>query len=104
MRELGPAEVRARLDDDVPPVLLDVRERWEVETAAIEGALHVPMADIPGALGALPNDREIVVFCHTGGRSYTAARLLERAGFEVANLAGGIDAWSREVDPAIPTY
>ena len=104
MQELDPTAARARLAADDPPVLLDVRERWEVETASIDGALHVPMADIPAALGALPNDRAIIVFCHHGGRSHTAAQLLERAGFEVKNLAGGIDAWSREVDPAVPTY
>jgi sulfur-carrier protein adenylyltransferase/sulfurtransferase len=103
MRELGPAAVQARLAADDPPVLLDVREDWEVETAAIDGALHVPLAGLADALDGLP-DRPLVVFCHHGGRSYSAALMLERAGFDVVNLAGGIDAWSREVDAAVPTY
>lgn len=86
-------------------MLLDVREDWEVETAPFPGATHIPMGAIADALDDLPRDRDIVVICHHGGRSFTVGLMLERAGFpQVVNLAGGIDGWSREVDPAVPAY
>lgn len=104
MREVRPAAVAARLGTADAPLLLDVREAWELDEACLDGATHVPLGELPTALDRLPRDREIVVFCHHGGRSFTAALLLERAGFQATNLAGGIDAWAREVDPAIPAY
>ncbi len=86
-------------------MLLDVREPDEVVTAAIAGATHIPMAQIPARLNELPRDREIVVMCHHGGRSARIVRLLETHGFtEAINLEGGIDAWSQRIDPTIPTY
>ncbi len=104
MREVTAVELSERLRTDSPPLMLDVRERWELEAARIDGAMHVPMGEVPAAFGALPRDRDIVVVCHHGGRSFTIAMLLERAGFRAANLAGGIDAWSRDVDPTVPAY
>ena len=86
-------------------MLLDVREAWEVAVCAIDGALHVPMNEVPGALGRLDRERETVVLCHHGVRSQHVGLFLERSGFtRVINLAGGIDAWAREVDPAMATY
>ena len=82
-----------------------MRESDEVAAAALAGARHVPMDEVPGRLGELPKDGDIVVFCHYGGRSALVAAYLRRCGFaSVANLAGGIDAWSREIDPAVPRY
>ena len=104
MQEITAVELSERLRADDPPLMLDVRELWELEAARIEGVMHVPMGEVPAALGALPRDREIVVICHHGGRSFTIAMLLERAGFRAANLAGGIDAWSRDVDSDVPSY
>lgn len=104
MREITAAELSERLGADDPPLLLDVRELWELDAARIDGAMHVPMNEVPAALGTLPRDREIIVLCHHGGRSFTIAMLLERAGFRAANLAGGIDAWSRDVDASVPVY
>ena len=104
MREVRPAAVAARLRTDDEPVLLDVREPWELEEARLPGAIHIPLGELPTALDRLPRDREIVVLCHHGGRSYTAALVLERAGFDATNLAGGIDAWAQEADPSLPRY
>lgn len=86
-------------------VLLDVREGFELERASIEGAVWIPMRDIPARSGEIPSDREIIVFCHHGTRSAQVAMYLLRNGFSaVRNLAGGIDAWSASVDPSIPRY
>jgi rhodanese-related sulfurtransferase len=86
-------------------ILLDVREPDERETALIEPSMHIPMNDVPERKAEIPRDREIIVYCHGGTRSAMIAGYLEREGFShVANLAGGIDAWSRKVDPAVPRY
>ena len=83
------------------PLLLDVRENWEREIAAIEGSLDVVMNDVPDRLGeiqAAQGDRELVVFCHSGQRSMVIARFLLANGFDrVSNLDGGIDAWSQHI-------
>jgi rhodanese-related sulfurtransferase len=85
--------------------VLDVREPHELAVAALEGAVHIPMAQIPDRVGELPRDREIVVLCHQGVRSERVTQFLRASGFDRAvNLAGGIDAWSREIDPALPRY
>src|SRR3954454_20275643 len=83
-----------------PPLLLDVREPWEHEKARIAGSQLVPMGQIPGRLAEIDEDQEVVAICHHGGRSLQVATFLEKNGFsKVHNLAGGIDAWSRIVDP-----
>jgi rhodanese-related sulfurtransferase len=105
IEDLTPADVAARLDSDTPPLLVDVREDWERETAAIPGSVHIPLGELPTRLSDLPDDREIVLQCHHGGRSLQAALWLAQQGFDdVANLDGGIDAWSREIDDSIPRY
>ena len=88
------------------PLLLDVREPWEVETASISGATLIPMGDIPGrAHTELDPDQPIVVLCHHGARSLSVTMWLRREGFDhTQSLAGGIDYWSRSVDPSIPRY
>jgi rhodanese-related sulfurtransferase len=86
-------------------VLLDVREADELALARLDGALHVPMGELPERIGELPRDGEIVVMCHSGVRSERVTRYLLAEGFtRVANLAGGIDAWSNAIDPAVPVY
>jgi rhodanese-related sulfurtransferase len=85
--------------------LLDVREPWEFDVCRIDGSQLVPMRSIPGSLGELDRDREIVVICHHGIRSQQVALFLEHRGFlRVINLRGGVDAWAREVDPEMATY
>ena len=92
-------------DSDRPqPILLDVREAWEVQTASLDGATHIPMQQIPARAGELDSGSEIVAVCHHGSRSMQVAMFLERQGLTVHNLTGGIDAWSREIDPRVPRY
>ena len=86
-------------------VLLDVRELDEREIGRIEPSLHIPMNEVPNRLAELPKDRELIVYCHSGTRSMMVAGFLHGAGFKsVSNLDGGIDAWSRKVDPTVPRY
>lgn len=86
------------------PLVLDVREPWEVEKAAIAGITAIPMREIPGRAGELPKEREIVAVCHHGGRSMQVAMFLEQQGYKLHNLSGGMDAWSLQIDPSVPRY
>lgn len=111
MQRLSAAQVKAHLDQaasarpDDAPLLLDVREPWEYEYCNIAGSTLVPMGQIPGARDALDPEREVVVICHHGVRSYQVACYLEHIGFSrVINLEGGIDAWARDVDPTLQLY
>lgn len=107
MHTLQPAELAAWLADPArpAPVLLDVREPWEVAHAAMPGIVAIPMGQIAARADELEPDRPVVCVCHHGMRSMQVAMFLERRGFtDVWNLSGGIDAWSRQVDPSCPTY
>ena len=100
-------QLQAALSDpDRPrPILLDVREPWEWQLARIEGSRHIPMRDIPGRSEELDKTQPTVVICHHGVRSLQVVAFLERQGYErVYNIAGGIDAWAREVDASVPLY
>lgn len=104
LSEIDPIELRRRLSKGDAPLILDVREPWEVAGASIAGTLNIPMGDIPSRLSELDPDRETIVMCHHGVRSAQVAMYLARNGFElVLNLSGGIDAWS-EIDPSVPRY
>ena len=109
MLQLLPQDAAALCAGDVPPLLLDVREDWEVAFAAIRltGApqRHIPMGQIPERLAELDRAQPVVCVCHHGMRSAQVAHFLAREGFEtVYNLAGGIDAWSLQVDATVPRY
>lgn len=106
MKHMTPKEVKALLDQAGPsPFLLDVREPWEFETCHIEGSTLIPMGQIPQRFEELDSEQETVVICHHGRRSLQIAEYLEHAGFtNLINLTGGIDAWSHDVDPNMPTY
>jgi rhodanese-related sulfurtransferase len=88
------------------PLLLDVREPWEFQTASIPNSLLMPMGEVTSrAHTELDPDAPIVVLCHHGARSLNVALWLRDQGFShVQSLAGGIDAWSRSIDPEIPRY
>ena len=97
-------ELKARLEAGRRPVLLDVREPWEYETARIEGSKLVPMGELEGRLGEFDRGAETVVICHHGTRSAFITQLLDRAGFSnVLNLEGGVDAYAT-VDGSVPRY
>lgn len=86
-------------------MLIDVREGWEREVASLPGSVHIPLGELPARAGELPSDRAIVFQCHHGARSLQAAEWLTAQGHDrVANLEGGIDAWSLTVDPDTPRY
>jgi rhodanese-related sulfurtransferase len=105
MHLIHPPELKSKLDAGEPVTVLDVREPWEYEVCHIDGSTHIPMGQIPNAAVSLDKSNEIVVLCHHGVRSLQVASFLEQTGFHhVANLEGGIDAWSREVDPDITQY
>jgi rhodanese-related sulfurtransferase len=85
--------------------VLDVREARELDVCRLEGALHVPMAEIPAPADDLPTDQLLVVICHHGARSQMVVDFLRSAGFDKAvNLDGGIDAWACDVDQSMPRY
>lgn len=106
MREFTARELRSYLESASPkPVLLDVREPWEFETARIEGATLVPMRSIASQVQNFDPGQEIVVVCHHGVRSRMVGLFLENHGFSnVINLSGGVDAWARDVDQQMATY
>ena len=104
MQQIAPRALASWLREE-PLLLLDVREAWEVAISAFPDALHMPMREIPARLDELAPQRSIVCICHHGARSAQVAQFLEHRGFErVYNLAGGIDAWAREVDATVPRY
>lgn len=107
MRQIDPPQLRAWLEDTMrtPPVLLDVREAWELERAALDGAVWMPMREVPARLAELDPAADIVVVCHHGVRSFHIARFLEQQGFgRVYNLSSGVEGWARQVDPTMQTY
>jgi len=105
IREISVEELKARRDRGEKPLVLDVREDWELQLARIPDVLHVPMNEVPARLGEFSRDAETIVMCHAGGRSMRVAHFLASQGFtNVANLAGGISAWSQAVDATVPQY
>ena len=104
--EVSPTDLKAEIDRNGDVLLVDVREPYEVKFASFGVPfVHIPLADLPARLKELPRERDIVVACRSGSRSAHAARYLRDLGYPRArNLAGGIVAWSNDVDPSIPTY
>lgn len=85
--------------------LLDVREPMELNFCKIGGSLDIPMGQVPHRLDDIPKEGPVYVICHHGMRSGQVTAFLRQRGFENAiNIAGGIDAWSAQVDPEIPRY
>jgi adenylyltransferase/sulfurtransferase len=103
--QISPAEVKARLDRGEQLVLVDVREQWEYDLCRIEGAKLVPLGSLAAKVGTLQGFDEVICYCHHGMRSLDAAAWLRFQGIEKAkSLSGGIEQWSRDVDPAVPRY
>ena len=103
--DFSPAEFRAQSDAGQTWQLLDVRERWEIEIAAVPGSIRIPMGEIPSRQSELDANVPVAVLCHSGVRSARVAGFLADHGFcRVANIAGGIDAWALEVDDSLPRY
>ena len=104
--EITVDQAKSLLTSPNPPLLLDVREPWEYDTAHIEPSTLIPMNEIPArAFKELDEEQNILVLCHHGARSLSVAAWLRNQGFEqVQSVAGGIDAWSRLIDPSVPRY
>ena len=105
MEEITPLELKARLERGERPVLLDVRQDWEVEICALDGAVNIPIEEIEARAAELEAKDEIVVYCHHGMRSAAVVRFLAARGFDrVKNLTGGVAFWAATVDPAMRQY
>jgi rhodanese-related sulfurtransferase len=105
VESVSPSELKRRLDAGADLLLLDVREEREWEICRIEGSVLVPMSELSVRLSELDPDRPTVCICHHGIRSAQVAEALARLDFSsVANLQGGIERWSLDVDPNVPRY
>lgn len=105
--EISVTDVQALREGKTPFFFLDCRELSEYELVHIEGTTLIPMGEIADRLGELQAHKtgRIVIHCHHGGRSMRVTQWLRNQGFSQAqNMAGGIDAWSQEVDPSLPRY
>jgi len=103
--ELFPDELKKLLSGPRNFVLLDVRQPWENEKSALPDSLLFPLNRLVMEKPDIPEDREIIAYCHHGVRSKTALQLLKRHGFKnVKHLAGGIDLYSQTADPSVPRY
>ena len=106
IKDITPREFLDRRAGGADMTLLDVREDWETALAPVPADIvHIPMGQIADRLSELDPQQETVVICRSGGRSLQVAQFLSAQGFgSVSNLAGGILAWSRDLDPRIPQY
>ena len=102
--EITPAQFIERRDRGEKLTLLDVREEWELKVASVPGIVHIPMNEVPNRMNELDSNIEVVVLCRSGRRSLDVAKFLQQHNFRTVNLAGGILAWSHDIDPSIPTY
>lgn len=104
IEEIAPTDAAALLASGADVTLLDVREPWEAEIAALPGSVLIPLGELSDRIGELDPDRPVIAYCHGGVRSLHAARKLQDAGLRVRSIAGGIDGWSRTVDTDVPRY
>ena len=105
--QITPAEVAAWQKDAgrTAPVLVDVREPWEHAICHIAGSRLIPLSTVPARLAELPQDQDLVLVCHHGNRSQRVAVWLAQNGYSrLFNLAGGVERWAGEVDPAMARY
>jgi len=106
-QEITARELAVQLENGKALALIDVRQPWENELARLPGSTLIPMNELPQRLQEIPSEpsKSVVVYCHHGVRSLSAVAYLQRLGLmHVRSLAGGIDAWSCEVDPGVPRY
>ena len=106
-REITVDELSRNLERGEKPLLVDVRQPWEYELSRLPDSVLVPLPELAGRTGDIrpAPGQQVVCYCHHGIRSLHAAEILARAGFrDVLSLAGGIDAWSLQIDPSLPRY
>ncbi len=105
--EISPRELARHLENGHAVRIIDVRQPWENEVARLPDSLLIPLNELPQRVDDVPGDASaiVVLYCHHGVRSLSAGDYLHRLGYtHVVSLKGGIDAWSCEVDPAVPRY
>ncbi len=103
--EISPEELKARLDAGEHPVLVDVREAFELQICKLKYDLHIPLGDLEARMSEIDPNAQIVVYCRSGGRSGKAVEFLMNHGYgDVTNLRGGILAWGEALDPSMPAY
>lgn len=102
---IEPRELQQRLAGATPPWVLDCRDPSEWEICHLANSHLIPLGELSGRVQEVPTDRPVVVVCYRGPRSERAATILARAGYpDVSYLDGGLDAWARQIDPAMPRY
>jgi rhodanese-related sulfurtransferase len=106
MESITATELKQRLDNGEDVQIVDVREVNEVAIGRIPNSIHIPLAQVLERMSEIDPSRDTVVHCKMGGRSARAIEALQRAGYvgNLANLTGGIIAWSNDVDPSVPKY
>ena len=106
MQSITATELKQRLDNGEDVQIVDVREANEVAIGRIPNSIHIPLAQVLERMSEIDPSRDTVVHCKMGGRSARAIEALQRSGYtgKLANLTGGIIAWSNEVDPTVPKY
>jgi rhodanese-related sulfurtransferase len=105
MSEISPHDLKARIDRNESPLLLDVRQDWETKLCRLPNAVHIPIEEIELRVEELRPDDPIVVYCHQGVRSAAVAEYLRSLGFkDVKNLSGGLDLWARSIDAGMRRY
>jgi sulfur-carrier protein adenylyltransferase/sulfurtransferase len=105
IEEIAPEQMRERLASPTPPLVVDVREPWELEISRLPGTLDIPMGELATRVAEIDSNRAIIVMCRSGGRSRSVANFLVSRGYPaVANLTGGILAWGERIDPSLRPY
>ena len=106
IQQMSVQELKQRIEQNgCKPIILDVREPWEVKLCALANSTLIPMGQIPAAIDELDKDQEIVVLCHHGIRSNQVAYFMHHHGFDkLYNLQGGIDAWAKQIDLTMQVY
>ena len=104
IKGLGAEDLKAKIDKNERFVLLDVREPHEYEISKIPGSTLIPLGTLPERFQELDKTAKLIVHCKMGGRSARAVQFLRDKGFDATNVAGGITAWSDEIDPSVPKY
>lgn len=103
--EITVHDLKARREAGDDFMLLDCREALELQIAALDGAVHIPMGEIPARLDEIDAETPCAVLCHHGVRSLRVAMWLAQQGYtKVMSVRGGIDAWSKAIDPSVPIY
>ncbi len=98
-------DLKAMMAASPPPLLLDVREPWELDICRLPGAVNIPLGNLHDRMPELPKDADIIALCHHGRRSLLAVLVLREHGFmRSSSVKGGIDEWSNKIDPSVKKY